>query len=393
MLFQSLVTGEFFYFKYATMIHLYPVLKRKATLLTSILALSGASLFAQVGTCGPVVENFTNGAAGFTSSTLNSTAPGFTFATQAGNGFLQRCNIPSPGSVYEITTPTYQVLTGQTTVGYGFELSGLINASNVTVLLQYFDNTGNINTVQVSNAAPTYTGSGNSSISTICQSFNISTFTGFTVGDRYRFVIQVTSAAGSNANQCIVFDNFRTTGGTNAAPLPVTFTSFVARRAGGSIQAIWNVAGERDVLRYEVERSTNGRDFTTVGTVTATGAAAYAFTDNQPVAGVSFYRVRNVDADGKFRYTGIVRVNTSERIAIKAYPQPVRGQLTIEHPVVSGKGSITVTSASGQVIRRLDVKGDDAQTVIDLTSAQAGIYIVRFDNGTGTVEQVKVVKQ
>ena len=375
------------------MIHLYPVLRKKAALFSSILVLTGSSLFAQTGTCGPIVENFTNGSAGFSSSTLNSTAPGFTYATQASNGFLQRCSVSSPGTVYEITTPTYQTLNGQTTVGYGFELSGQVAASNVTVFLQYFDNANNINTVQVANFAPTYIGGGSNATATICQNFNISSYTGFTVGDRYRFVIQVTSSTASNSNQCIVFDNFRTTGGTNAAPLPVTFTGFVARKSGNSVQAIWNVAGERDVLRYEVERSTNGRDFTLAGTVTATGAAAYSFTDNQPISGVSFYRVRNVDVDGKFRYTAIVRVNTADRIAIKAFPQPVRGQLTIEHPAISGKGNITVTSASGQVIRRMDVKGDDTQTIIDLSSAQSGIYIVRFDNGNGTVEQLKVVKQ
>jgi len=375
--------------------HVYPSFRNTFLWLAGALLTSGAAL-AQTPACGPIVENFTNtggSMAGFSSSTLNSTADGFEFAQTGQEGFLQRCAIPSAGSVYEIVTPTYTTAANQTTVGYGFELSGAVNVSTATIYLQYFDNTNSVNTVLVTAFTPTYTGSGANSLATVCGTVPIANYTGFTPGERYRFVIQLTAATASNNNQCIVFDNFRTTGTIAQITLPVTFTAFAARKAQNGIYLVWNVAGERDVARYEVERSTNGRDFTPIGEVAATGDAAYSFIDTRPANGVNFYRVRNVDTDGQFKYTSIVRVNLEQAVVIRAYPQPVLSSVTIEHSEALEGGRITLSSAGGQVVRTVPVTPHALSTPLNLSGLQAGIYLVRYDNGRGQVETLKIVKQ
>jgi len=378
--------------------HVYSILFKK----TSLMLLSGiisTLSFAQTSPCGPIVENFNNnanGMAGFSSSTVNSQAPGFTFnAGQGGNpdGDLRRCGIPSGGTVYELTTPTYRTLNSQTAVGYGFELSGAVVVSRVVVILQYIDNTGMINSVEVANFAPSYTGP-SGGIATECRSIAIASYPGFDPGDAYRLIFQFTAASASNNNQCIVFDDFRTTGAGSQAPLPVSFTNFSVRKLGAGVQAAWNVAGEKDVLKYEIERSTNGRDFTKIGEVAATGGnTGYLFTDAQPVNGVAFYRVRNIDLDGKFKYTQVARLNLSKVIALRAFPQPAKNEVTIEHGNVSGKGMITVNSADGRRVLAMDVKPDMNQTTINITTLKPGLYIVRFDNGAGQAESLKIVKQ
>src|SRR5512133_352019 len=101
--------------------HLYSSLKKSIFLISA--CLSGYAAFAQVSPCGPIVENFNNTGgtmAGFTSSTLLSSAPGFTYGQTGQNGYLQRCNIPSQGTAYFIVSPTYQSLSSQTTIGWGF---------------------------------------------------------------------------------------------------------------------------------------------------------------------------------------------------------------------------------------------------------------------------------
>lgn len=378
------------------MIHLYPYLRKKAALLISFGLLSSTVILAQTPVCGPIVEDFNNTGgtmAGFSSSTLLSPAPGFVYGATGQNGYLQKCDIAANGSVYQIITPTYQSLASQTTVGYGFELTGAVVASNVNVYLQFFDADNNITTVAVNSFAPVYTGTGSNSISTICYSFAIANYVGFTPGERYRFIFEITASSTSNNNQCMVFDNFRTTGTNALAPLPVSFIAFSARKAGTDVQVIWNVAGEKEVLRYEVERSNDGRNFVKIGEVAATGASGYAFTDPQPVTGVSFYRVRNVDLDGKYQYSKVIRINTSRVIGIRAFPQPARTEVTIEHGALKSKGWISLSSASGQVVKRVDVPADETQTLIDISQLKAGIYLLRFDNGLGQVETLKLVKQ
>lgn len=372
--------------------HVYSFFSKKIGLVLGS-GLIGIASFAQ---CGPIVENFDNTGgtmAGFTSSTVNSTSPGFTYTTQAGDGYLQRCNVPSGGVVYQITTPTYRTLVSQTSVGYGFELSGAVKASRVVVLLQYIDATGAITTVEVANFAPSYSNTGPSGIALECRSLSIATYAGFDPGEAYRFIFQFTASSASNNSQCMTFDDFRTTGSAAQAPLPVTFTNITAKKAGTGVQVFWNVAGEKDVLRYEIERSFNGRDFTKIGEVGSTGSSGYMFADNQPVNGVSFYRVRNVDLDGKFTYTSIARLNLSKTIMLKAFPQPAQNTLTVEHGSVNGKGLLTLNTADGRTVYQTDIRSDVNQTVINLSSYKPGMYIVRFDNGSGEVETVKVVKQ
>jgi hypothetical protein len=391
----------FITFNIATMLQFYPFLKNTVrTILYSAALFTSATALAQAtAPCGVVAENFnvaSNGMAGFTSSVLMSSADGFVYNNKNGEGNLQACNIPNAGTVYEITTRTFTSLADQTYAGYGFELTGGVNVSSINVFLQYITADGEINTVKdlyPATLPTTYTGSGANSKLTICDSVNLNNIEGFTGGDRYRFVIQLTAATASQSNQCIFFDNFRTQGGPAQIVLPVGFMNINAKKVSSGVQITWSVAGEVNVNRYEIERSTNGRDFSVVGQVTAGGRAVYSFVDRQPATGVTFYRVRNVDVDGKHGYSTVVRLNLNAVAALHAYPQPARSSITIEHPTAVSGGAITLSSATGQVIQKVDVKADTNQTVLELSALHAGMYLVRFNDNQGTVQTVKIVKQ
>jgi hypothetical protein len=239
---------------------------------------------------------------------------------------------------------------------------------------------------------PSYSGTGSNALATICQTFDITNVTGFTPGEAYRVILDFTSAQSSNNNQCIVFDNFRTTGTNAAASLPVAFTGFGIKKTESGIQLTWNVAGERDVQSYLIERSTNGNNFTKLGEVAASNSTAYSFVDNQPVNGLAFYRIKETDADGKFKYSTIVRLNLDKNIVLKAYPSPAKDQVTIEHPV-SNKGILSITTTDGRVVKQMDTKPGLNQTVINISNLKAGLYVVRFLNENRQTETVKLIKQ
>ncbi len=372
------------------MIHLYPFLKKASLTMISVFVCS-TILLAQTSPCGPIVENFDNtggSMAGFSSSTQASTSPGFVYGMNGQDGFLERCNVPSPDSVYEIVTPTYQTLATQTAIGVGFELSGVAHVSEVNIFIEYFNsNTGTISTAWVSTVVPTYV----ANTATVCIAIPIATIPGFVPGGTYRLHIYLRPDAASNNNQCIVFDDFRTTGAAAQITLPVNFTSFTGRISGNSVVMIWNVAGETEVSHYEIEKSTDARNFTTIGEVTATGNSAYSFTDNQ-ASGVVYYRVMNVDVDGKYKYTNVVRLNLSRSVSLHAYPLPFSSSLTIEHGV-SMNGMLIMTSSNGQMVRSMEIKNASGQTIIQTGDLKAGMYIIRLEDKNGSVQTLKVIKQ
>lgn len=108
--------------------------------------------------------------------------------------------------------------------------------------------------------------------------------------------------------------------------IPVTITSIRAARRDQHINVDWNVENEINIRHYTVERSSDGRNFSDLGQVQASGrlSSAYAWLDQQPFSGDNFYRIRYTNADGSVGYSRIVKVDAGKiGRAIVVYPNPV----------------------------------------------------------------------
>lgn len=113
-------------------------------------------------------------------------------------------------------------------------------------------------------------------------------------------------------------------------PLPVKLISFTGTRIDPTIRLQWKVANETLFDYYQVERSLDGRSFTSIGNVPGTGQDQYEFVDPFPLPGINYYRIRMVDRDGSFSYSKVVSVISSTQLAdIEVYT--VSGQLIARH--------------------------------------------------------------
>jgi hypothetical protein len=344
--------------------------------------------FAQGTDCGQVVENFNNtggSTAGFTGA--------FMHTTQGTDGLLIEDQILSYVR-YSLTSPTYQLPAGQTSLGYGFTLGGTVAVSRITVNVQYVSTTTNrVITVPISpDVMPVYDAATNTS--DICGSVPFTSLQGFPGSGRYRIMFEIYPASGTGlATETITLDDYRTNGSVAMIPLPVTFVSFEARRTGNEVLLTWRIAGEKNVNRYEVERSFDGRSFSTIASIASHGKDLYTHSDVL-AASTAFYRIKNVDNDGQFKYSAIVRLaGNNSAIVLKAFPLPVQSRLTVEHPTISGRALISVSSADGRIVRTIVPGNGSIQTGIDMSNLQEGMYMIRFDAGDGKVETMKVLKK
>ncbi|HEX6169370.1 MAG TPA: T9SS type A sorting domain-containing protein [Chitinophagaceae bacterium] len=177
------------------------------------------------------------------------------------------------------------------------------------------------------------------------------------------------------------------------AALPVKFGSIKAYEKQNGIQLDWKVYSENKVKSYEIERSADARSYTTVGSLPAlynnTSDGDYGFFDANPLPGISYYRIRNNDLDGKSAYSIVVRVNRNKSIkGLSIYPNPVLNRIVSLQgsDLARGNYKISIFAANGQEIYKQQIKhngGTISQTIELPSTISKGVYMfsVRDENG------------
>ena len=179
--------------------------------------------------------------------------------------------------------------------------------------------------------------------------------------------------------------------------IPVTLVNFSGKNNGNSNVINWQVENELNLSHYELLRSTDGQSFTAIANIKATGTSNYGFNDaaisNSPVY---FYRLRNVDIDGSYTYSHIIRLSGPvNNLSISANPNPYtdRMKLNISSPV---KETVTllVNDVSGRNLHKQSVQlqaGVNAVEIKEPGSLSAGTYILTLISQQGT-KSIRVIK-
>jgi hypothetical protein len=187
----------------------------------------------------------------------------------------------------------------------------------------------------------------------------------------------------------IVFKNLR--------PLPVTFTSITAVKNNNGNEVEWKVENEINIDRYEIERSTDGVNFTKVGSVAAGNNRAYNWFDAYPVNGDNFYRIKSVSNRGSVEYSRIVKVSAVKgRTGYTVYPNPsTDGSFGLQMSNLSaGLYTVKITNGNGQLIWKQSVNhpGGTSTNAINPTSQLgSGNYQVEVIDITGKSTIIKVM--
>ncbi|MBP9134117.1 MAG: fibronectin type III domain-containing protein [Saprospiraceae bacterium] len=175
------------------------------------------------------------------------------------------------------------------------------------------------------------------------------------------------------------------------APLPVNLVSFKAQQVKrGEVLLDWRVKDEVNMKQYDVQRSVDGKNFTTIGTVGNLGKEVYTLIDPKPAQGINYYRLSMVEANGLTNYSHIVAININDGKALHASPNPVTGDLTVEVKGEVGKQAvIDIIDYTGNKVRTVAIPA--GKVTVDMTSLPTGVYVVQYIDGT-TVYTTRVVK-
>ncbi|HWB26740.1 MAG TPA: T9SS type A sorting domain-containing protein [Chitinophagaceae bacterium] len=206
---------------------------------------------------------------------------------------------------------------------------------------------------------------------------------------------------GSTGNGIVVWEDNRN---TNAAPdiycslltssgtLPVEMLPLTAQYLKSGIMLQWQTQTETNSKYFVIQRAVNPATFDSIGVVEgavhSSSALHYSFFDASPLTVANYYRLKQVDEDGRYNYSNIVAVKTmGQNLAVTVYPNPAAAFITINMPGITTADRIVIYNMQGQAVKQW--QHVSVNNSFDVTRLAAGQYFVSVvTNKTSTTTKI-----
>ncbi len=217
-------------------------------------------------------------------------------------------------------------------------------------------------------------------------------------------VTLLASTPNDGAEEIIVPDNVTTTArirvravdniffdvsNTNFKIQPFTFTAL--KDINNTVNLQWSTANEIDSLHYEIERSLDGVNFDFFGKINAgdnsDSLQQYLFNDNKPFQGVNYYRLKQVDKDGRFIYSKIVSIALEKTgVQYVIFPNPAIDKSTVRILADMKQLTVRLNDALGRevFVRSFGTLKIGEKIEIPLRGLGRGVYFLTLISDTGT---------
>jgi fibronectin-binding autotransporter adhesin len=189
------------------------------------------------------------------------------------------------------------------------------------------------------------------------------------------------------------FSPFAPASTDDLSPLPIELLSFTGKLVKAGVELSWKTATETENDFFTVEKSAGGEKFTAIGTVKGAGTSTephqYQLVDTRPFNGLSYYRLKQTDFDGKFTYSKVVSIDyrSDGLLAASLYPNPTAGKdLTLEIRGLKDTSSVPVVilDQMGKIHLSATIEIDPASGYVerkfDVDALSSGVYLMKIGN-------------
>jgi hypothetical protein len=183
--------------------------------------------------------------------------------------------------------------------------------------------------------------------------------------------------------------------GDNISPLPVKLTAFDAKLEKDKVLLNWTTSCEINNDHFEIERSTDGVNFTSLGNRKGAGTTnaiqEYAYTDNRLPANILYYRLKQIDYNGKYEYSQVRSLKTKANpVTVSVSPNPFSSITRLEYHGNSGVLNLQLCNAQGLPMESWAINSENGTIEIG-NEVDAGVYYLVI-SGNDTREIIKLVK-
>jgi hypothetical protein len=173
--------------------------------------------------------------------------------------------------------------------------------------------------------------------------------------------------------------------------LPVILVSFTATPENGTVKLDWETSEEINNDHFTIERSVDAVNWQDLQSIAGSGNSNtdsyYTAYDAHPLSGISFYRLKQTDMDGKDTYSFIRSVTMEKTAAINVYPNPATNYIVVNQ-LNGEKATIALFNSNGQRMQATVIYNGTSATLY-VSGTAAGIYYIQIMQGN-SVETRKV---
>ena len=301
------------------------------------------------------------------------------------NVLFQHCS-PS-GSTITLTASGVISTTGKSNIRVGFGLRNS-NSWDSPVLFEWSSDGANWNIIDtdVSSYAPGGLLWGSTYFDLPSDADNVANL-------RFRFSFVTTTNQNCTAPPNFRIDDFIV--GSNSS-LPVELTTISAYAVRENVHVSWSTASETDNSHFNIERSPNGREFTEIGRVAGAGTVRekreYTFVDEKPLPGANYYRLRQVDMDGRFSFSPVRRVVMGTAASpLSLFPSPADEYVQVQWAKTSDTDSNwEIFDTAGRRAASGVFPAESTEGPVFVGDLQPGAYFLRIVSGQETWTQAFV---
>jgi PKD repeat protein len=214
-------------------------------------------------------------------------------------------------------------------------------------------------------------------------------------GDTYYWLIKltVTDAAGlSGSDSSKIFPPCAN------GSLPLVLRKFSVTQQGNENIVKWVTEMAMQIRNFEVERSTDGRNFFTINRQDAKnsmGINEYSFVDNSFPPGVNYYRLKMIEIGSMIRYSVLVKTGSQIKEGLDISPNPVVGNFSVRYNAIeNGSVAIRISDISGREVATINENVNKGQNIIyiqNMPAWTAGMYVITVQQGSD-IQQGKLIK-
>ena len=182
-------------------------------------------------------------------------------------------------------------------------------------------------------------------------------------------------------------------------PLPITLSEFSAAKDGNKTKLTWSTLTETNNKGFNIQRSLDAKSWETIHYVSGVGNASiktnYSAIDESPIKGTNFYRLEQMDLDGKKSYSTVVSVRFADKesVGLSFFPNPTKDKVVIIiDKIESNKANLEIINMQGKVLKTISLTDQQSNSnlLVDVNNFSKGMYLIKLNNGS-TIKTSKLI--